>query len=450
MPRLSEKSRNFHSDLQPDSVSKLRTGASWFNRDGNQGSQFPLKTQHNWLTRLVLLCCVVAWLCPASLSAQDNDAFRKQRLKMVKEVIAGDGIENEAVLKAMRSVPRHLFVRKVDQNLAYFDQSLPIGFKQTISPPFVVSYMTQIIDPQPTDQVLEIGTGSGYQAAILSEIVDKVYTIEIVEPLGRSAARRLKRLGYENVIPKVGDGYQGWPEHAPFDKIIVTCSPEDVPKPLIDQLREGGKMIIPLGERHQQVFYLFEKQDGELIKKPLIPTLFVPMTGKAEDRRQVQPNPLRPELVNGGFEADENEDERADAWHYQRQNERVMGDAPVGTYYMQFKNETPGRGAQLLQGFAIDGSKIHQLDLNLWIRLTEGRKGKRQYEQAAVYIYFYDKTRRVIGDAVVGPWSGSFAWKEGSDIVKVPRHTNEAVLRVGLNGGTGILDVDAIRITPRK
>src|SRR5581483_9449123 len=149
------------------------------------------------------------------------------------------------------------------------------GDKQTISPPYIVAYMTELLDPQPDDKVLEIGTGSGYQAAVLSPLVKEVYTIEIVESLGKAAAKRLKDLKYKNVFCKVGDGYLGWPEHAPFDKIIVTCSPENVPKPLVEQLKDGGKMIIPLGERYQQVFHLFEKQNGELKATRLGNTLFV-------------------------------------------------------------------------------------------------------------------------------------------------------------------------------
>src|SRR3990172_12411296 len=142
--------------------------------------------------------------------------------------------------------------------------ALPIGDQQTISPPFVVAYMTQEVDPQPTDRVLETATGSGYQAAVLSPLVRNVYTIEIVEPLGKRAARTLKKLGYKNVFVKVGDGYQGWPDAAPFDKIIVTCSPEKVPQPLVDQLRDGGLMVIPVGERYQQTLYSMRKANGEL------------------------------------------------------------------------------------------------------------------------------------------------------------------------------------------
>lgn len=397
------------------------------------------------ISTLISLCVVATAF---NLSAAEEPAlFRKLRQRMVRQVIAPEGITNEAVLSAVRTVPRHLFVRKSQQKLAYFDQALPIGYKQTISPPFVVSYMTQMIDPQPTDKVLEIGTGSGYQAAVLSEIVDHVYTIEIVEQLGKSAAKRLKLLGYDNVTPKVGDGYQGWKEHAPFDKIIVTCSPEDVPQALVDQLREGGKMIVPLGRRYQQVFYLFEKQDDKLVKQQLIPTLFVPMTGKAEDARKIKPDPTKPRIFNGSFELDENEDDRTDSWHYQRQNELVSGGAPDGKVFMQFTNRSPGRGAQLLQGFAIDGESVRVLDVRLRVRVENGRQGKRLYEKPALYVHFYDNARRAIGEKSVGPWLGSFGWKRVQKQIKVPTHAKEAVIRIGLNGATGILSVDDIKIS---
>ena len=221
---------------------------------------------------------------------------------MVSQFLEKEGIKNPRVLEAMRTVPRHDFMPLMLMDKAYVDAAWSIGYKQTISPPFIVAYMTEAIDPQPTDRVLEIGTGSGYQAAVLSLLVKEVYSIEIVEPLARLAERRLKRLGYSNVKTKAGDGYLGWPEHAPFDKILVTCSPENVPKPLVDQLREGGKMIIPLGERFHQDIYLLEKRNGKLVRKHLLPTLFVPMTGRSEKERAVKPNPFRPQIANGGFE----------------------------------------------------------------------------------------------------------------------------------------------------
>ncbi len=221
---------------------------------------------------------------------------------MVEKEIAGAGVKNPRVLDAMRTTPRHEFMPLAERGNAYLDMALPIGEGQTISPPFIVAYMTEQLNPQPGDKVLEIGTGSGYQAAILSPLVKDVYTIEIVKRLGDQAARTLKRLGYKNIHTRVGDGFQGWPDAAPFDKIIVTCSPEEVPQPLVDQLREGGRMIIPKGERYQQTLYLFEKKNGELKSVALLPTLFVPMTGKAEDNRVVKPDPANPELYNGSFE----------------------------------------------------------------------------------------------------------------------------------------------------
>ncbi|MBQ7029736.1 MAG: protein-L-isoaspartate(D-aspartate) O-methyltransferase [Thermoguttaceae bacterium] len=220
----------------------------------------------------------------------------------LEELIPTKELRNVRVLKAMARIPRAEFVTKEFREYAYQDAALPIGDGQTISAPFIVAYMTETLDPQPTDRVLEIGTGSGYQAAVLSCLVSEVYSIEIVKNLGRRAAETLKKLEYDNVFVRVGDGYQGWPEAAPFDKIIVTCSPEDVPQPLLDQLKEGGKLIIPVGERYQQYFVLCEKKDGKIERKELIPICFVPMTGEAEEKRVDLPDPAKPSVVGGGFE----------------------------------------------------------------------------------------------------------------------------------------------------
>jgi len=211
--------------------------------------------------------------------AQQKD-FAELREEMVKEQIKRRGVRDQAVLDAMLKVERHKFVPETVQSRAYGDHPLPIGYNQTISQPYIVAYMTEVLDPKPEDKVLEIGTGSGYQAAILAEIVDEVYTIEIVEPLGKRSRELLKQLGYENVYVKIGDGYQGWEEHAPYDAIIVTASPSHVPEPLKQQLAEGGRMIIPVGGAHTQELVLLTKKKGKLIERDQFPVRFVPFVGK--------------------------------------------------------------------------------------------------------------------------------------------------------------------------
>ena len=201
-----------------------------------------------------------------------------QRQRMVEQQLKPRGIKEERVLAAMAKVPREEFVPTDARPSAYEDGPLPIGYDQTISQPYVVAFMTEQLRPKQSDRVLEIGSGSGYQAAILGELVAEVYTIEIVEPLAKSAEATLQRLGYNNVHSKVGDGYKGWPEEAPFDAIIVTCAPEKVPQPLVDQLKDGGRMVIPVGERFAQQLYLLEKKNGQLKESATLPVRFVPMT----------------------------------------------------------------------------------------------------------------------------------------------------------------------------
>lgn len=202
-----------------------------------------------------------------------------KREKMVSQQMELRGITDKSTLNAMRTVKRHLFVPENLINYAYDDRPLPIGHGQTISQPYIVAFMTEVLKPKPNHKVLEIGTGSGYQAAVLAKIVDKVYTIEIIPELGKSASQRLKTLGYENVKTKTADGYYGWEEYAPFDAIIVTAASEIIPPPLIKQLKEGGKMIIPVGSPFfNQNLILVEKKDGKTTTKNLLPVRFVPFT----------------------------------------------------------------------------------------------------------------------------------------------------------------------------
>jgi protein-L-isoaspartate(D-aspartate) O-methyltransferase len=208
--------------------------------------------------------------------------FASERQRMVEQQLKTRGIKDERVLAAMAKVPREEFVPQDSRAASYDDGPLPIGYDQTISQPYIVAFMTEQLRPKPSDRVLEVGTGSGYQAAILAELVAEVYTIEIVELLAKNAQATLPRLGYKNIQMKVGDGYQGWPERAPFDAIIVTCAPDKVPQPLIDQLKDGGRMVIPVGERFAQQLYLLEKKNGQLKESVSLPVRFVPMMRDAQ------------------------------------------------------------------------------------------------------------------------------------------------------------------------
>lgn len=209
-----------------------------------------------------------------------------------REQMVRDGIErypiypvtDTRVLQAMRRVPRHLFVPEEYRDLAYRNTPLYIGYDQTISQPYIVAHMSELLRLKPEHRVLEIGTGSGYQAAVLAELCDHVYTIEIVPELGRRAERLLKDLGYDRVHVRIGDGYEGWPEAAPFDRIIVTCAPENIPEPLLDQLAPGGRMVIPVGAQHRTQYLVEVRKDrkGSITRKEYYPVRFVPMTGKSD------------------------------------------------------------------------------------------------------------------------------------------------------------------------
>jgi protein-L-isoaspartate(D-aspartate) O-methyltransferase len=201
---------------------------------------------------------------------------------MVQQHLIERGIKNEAVLNAFRTVPRHKFLPPETVRHAYDDESIQIGEGQTITAPYEVAFMTELLLLKPTDKVYEVGTGSGFQSAILSRIVKDVYSIEIHAPLGKRAAEVHKELGYTNIHTRIGDGYAGWPEAAPFDAIVVTCAPSKVPPPLIEQLKEGGRMAIPLGSQFDQRIHLMVKKDGKMVDQVYRSTLFVPMTGKAQ------------------------------------------------------------------------------------------------------------------------------------------------------------------------
>ncbi len=407
-------------------------------------------------TNFAIVILFLVALLPLPLLAQTAATFEQARKKMVDDEIAGAGVKNERVLDAMRRTPRHEFVSLKDRKMAYFDMALPIGEGQTISPPFIVAYMTEALDPKATDTVLEIGTGSGYQAAVLSPLVKDVYTIEIVEKLGRNAAKVLEHLKYANVHTKIGDGYQGWPEHAPFDKIIVTCSPEKVPPKLVEQLKEGGRMVIPVGERYQQTMYLLKKVGGKLEREALLPTLFVPMTGKAESERKIKPDPANPQILNGGFEETIGDPPEPLGWHYARQFEFVTSDsAPEGKQYLKFSNADPGRNSQALQGFAVDGRKVKYLDVSFSVagknlHYEPMPNTRRQYYQPGAVFIFYDENRTPLGEQTILLQRGSFKWQKESRRLEVSPKARECILRIGLLGATGELSIDGLEMTAGK
>ena len=246
-------------------------------------------------TPLFILLIFTCW--GSALYSQDpkqktavHPAFAErvdERERMVRDNIefyAYNPVKDQKVLAAMRRVPRHRFVPAEYQDMAYQNSPLPIGHKQTISQPVIVAHMTELLDIQPDDRILEIGTGSGYQAAILGELCEHVFSMEIVEPLGRQALKLLDELGYNQVQVRIGNGYLGWPEEAPFDKIIVTCAPDQIPQPLMDQLAPGGRMVIPVGGQFQTQYMVevSKNQKGKISKKEHYPVRFVPMTGKTK------------------------------------------------------------------------------------------------------------------------------------------------------------------------
>jgi len=223
----------------------------------------------------------------AAYADDKNAAARQQLVKIIEEDVKQTSRElnktelDPRVMNAMGQVPRHEFVPESERAYAYENRPLPIGHGQTISQPYIVAIMTDMLNLKPDSKVLELGTGSGYQAAILAELAGKVYTIEIVESLGLQAKQRLQKLGYKNVITKIGDGYYGWEEHAPFDAIIVTAAASHIPPPLIKQLKPGGRMIIPVGSRFmlQQLLIVDKQNDGKVVSKQVMPVIFVPVTG---------------------------------------------------------------------------------------------------------------------------------------------------------------------------
>ncbi|MDR1483971.1 MAG: protein-L-isoaspartate(D-aspartate) O-methyltransferase [Planctomycetaceae bacterium] len=436
----------------------------------------------NFRTVLPILIFLITaiLLTPTSIfAAQTNSATTRQQTRLKKfpyidrakwmveyELLPQKGLDNESVLDVMKRIPRHRFVLPAFRQNAYRDRAIAIGESQTISPPYIVCYMTSKLSPKPTDKVLEIGTGSGYQAAVLSLLVNEVYTIEIVEPLGKKADKLLHELGFDNVKVRIGDGYKGWAEAAPFDSIIVTCSPESIPEPLIEQLREGGKIIIPLGERYQQTFYLCTKVNGKLVKELLAPALFVPMTGEAEEKRQIQPDPKNPKIIGGDFEEVRN-DNTPIGWHYSR-NVSILSNQigngtvlptkiPSGKFFARFtsnppKNKNPQTKqtpefSQILQGFPIDGNEIKTITINYFARGINIVPLNGRSQTPTGIVLLFDELRDQIAEIPICQVRGSFNWKQFAQTLNIPPKTKEAILLIGLPAAFGTLDIDNLKIS---
>lgn len=400
-----------------------------------------------WIAALLATCC----LLPNSVLGQGGlpqfDNAQALRDQLIREVLVPGGVTDERVLDSMRRTQRHEFVPLSQRAEAYYDRALPIGSAQTISSPYIVAIMTQELETEPEHKVLEIGTGSGFQAAVLSPMVKEVYSIEIVPALGNRARQVLDSLGYRNVFTKVDDGFLGWEEHAPFDRIIVTCSPEDVPQPLIDQLTEGGLMIIPVGERYQQNLYLMRKKDGKLEREALRPTLFVPMTGTAEERRRVQTDPAKPQLANGDFEEAPPENGYMPGWYYQKGlTWETAADSPGGKHFVEFTNDAQGQPTSLLQGVALDGRVVKRVKLSAFLRLDDVKPGLARDESPSVTIRYFDELRSLVGTNSLGTFKGSRAWNQETRVFRVPPSSREAIISIGLFGATGRAAFDQVSI----
>ncbi len=402
---------------------------------------------------LALALASAGWVGAQDQKTADADPTAAARHRMVQRHLVERGIKNPRVLDAFRTVPRHKFLPPNTRRQPYDDESIPIGEGQTITPPYDVAFMTEVLDPQPTDKVYEVGTGSGFQSAILSRLVKEVYSVEIHAPLAERATAVHTELGYTNIHTRVGDGYEGWPDAAPFDAIIVTCAPQRIPKPLLDQLKEGGRMVIPLGDRFTQSVHLVIKQDGKLIDKVLKPTLFVPMTGKAlKEKAEAAPAPAadqdqprrnagatapspgaptdekrrnpsspglavlaspalaqEPEIERPGppavddLELDANKDGIPDGWYNARDAIREAKGGIVGPHYVRFACTQRGRPARLSRAFGVDGRKTEAIILGLWIKLDNIQYGERAGEEPSMLIDFLGDSLRHLSRGTFGP-----------------------------------------------
>lgn len=369
---------------------------------------------------------------------------KRELQAMVRRIKTTENIRNTAVLDALRTVPRSEFAVK-DFYLAHNDMALPIGEDQTLTPPSLVAYMTDTLDPKPTDRVLEIGTGSGYQAAILSKLVRDVYSVEIHRSLADRATQTLEKLGCTNVHIRVGDGCEGWPEEGPFDKIIVTCSPEKVPDALVKQLREGGRIVIPVGERYQQVMQLGIKKNGTLSFEPLRTAFAVPMTGKAEQERTTLPDGMHPTIVNGTFAESVELDGQTMPQGWSIRQATIVAQTEQSPSCIRFRNTEPGKPSQAMQPFGVDGKYIEALELTFDIKATDVTETIPVGE-----IMFYDQHEELLEVHPIGHIRQNGDWASAKVVLDVPEEATYAILNIGLLGNTGQLEIKNLHLEALK
>jgi protein-L-isoaspartate(D-aspartate) O-methyltransferase len=394
----------------------------------------------------ILLASLFTPARAADNAAKANAEFAKLREEMVKADLVAGGIKHPDVLRVMKATPRHEFIPPSMRGSAYFDTSLAIGDGQTISAPFVVAQMLAKLDLQSTDNVLEIGTGSGYNAALLSQMAKDVYSIEICPRLATQARVTVAKLGYANVHVKEGDGFKGWPEHAPFDKIVVTCAPADVPEPLIAQLKEGGTMLIPVGSRFEQILFHLKKEYGQLSVISRQPTYFVPMTGAAQEG--VATAPTNTEIINGSLERMENIPGLPDGWYSLKQVDCENGQGRSGSHGFHFSNNTPGRSAYAMQAFAVDGRKSKLIDISAWVR-GQSLRTKSDAAPARIAITYYDQNQLPAGEGSINLTSGDQTqWHEVTGRLPVPPQARWAVFAVTLGETLGDLWADDFSLQP--
>ncbi len=376
--------------------------------------------------------------------------MQEERDGLINNVLIPGGIRDARAIEAIRFTPRHTFVPDALRDESYKDKALPIGEAQTISSPYIVAVMTEALETHPEDKVLEIGTGSGYQAAVLSPLVKDVYTIEIVEPIAKETTEFLKSLGYENIHTKIGDGYLGWAENAPYQKIIVTCSPESVPQPLIDQLDENGLMVIPVGKRYQQLLHVFRKQSGKLVSLSTRPTLFVPMTGQAEDLRQGK-EPKGVVLINGDFEDKIVNKGFIPGWYYEFNAKLTKDDkSPFGANCIEFSSQKGETPSLLIQGLKIDGRETPIITFKGAAIAENVQGGATPQEAPVINLQLLDENREYIGSYWLGPFTGTSKWKVEEQTVRIPPNCREALVQIGLFGATGTVRFDGISIKGKR